>query len=98
MFRLSSEMAVAMHVRSLPLKPTFSARARPCCRAVTMSPSTRIGTRMSPGTAGPRSVAMGPALLAHSAQPGQPLLQVQRGGHALEAQAHLDHRKGHVGL
>jgi hypothetical protein len=45
MLRATSEIAVAISVRSVPAKPTLAASSRTACRAVTMSASTRIGIR-----------------------------------------------------
>src|SRR5436305_425586 len=98
MLRPSSEMAVAITVWSLLAKPTRAASARPCWRAVTMSASQRMATRLS-GTGERASVATAASLPFRPwGQPGQALFQVQGGCHALQVEAHLHHGEGHVGL
>src|SRR5207249_5346216 len=54
MLRASSEIAVAITVRSLPANPSAAARARPRCRAVTMSAEELIGTTLWAGRRGSR--------------------------------------------
>src|SRR5438105_9665407 len=85
MFRAISEIAVATRVRSLPEKPTSAASSRTRCRAIRMSCSERIGSRVS------CSIGHAPGALV---QVGQPLFQVEARGHPIEAKAELDHREG----
>src|SRR5207249_7739332 len=100
MLRASSEMAVAITVRSLPEKPSAAARARPRCRAVTMSADELMGTTLS--ARGPASrrglldMAGGGGHLA--VQEGQAFLQVEGGGDVLEGESELDHRERHLWL
>src|SRR5256712_4766752 len=103
MLRASSEMAVAIRVRLLFEKPICWARARPCWRAVTMSWSELIGTRVSSfnGTcprASARSAHIPADLLDPPVQEGEALLQVEGRGHSLERQAELHHGEGDLGL
>src|SRR5262249_17198713 len=97
MLRPSSEMAVAITVRSLLVKPSRCARERPCWRALTMSASEWMGTQVSAGS-GRGSLATTLALPGLARQPGEAFFEVQRGRHPFQAQPHLDHGEGHVGL
>src|SRR5947209_3872071 len=76
MLRASSEMAVAISVASLTVKPVCSATARPCCRAVTtsLSDAIRIWVSAAKGNTAP-SVHAARFLL----QVRQAFLQIERG-------------------
>src|SRR5258706_471625 len=89
MFRATSEIAVAMTVRSEPTKPICPARLRPSWRAVTISAAERIGTTASLGMLGGADP---------SVEEGQAFLQIEGGGHVLERQAELDHGERDLGL
>src|SRR2546426_8997119 len=93
MLRASSEMAVAIRVRSLPAKPRAAARARPRWRAVTMSAEELMGTTLSS-----RAPASARGLLDMSrnrrglvVQAGQAFFQVESRRDVLEGKAELDH-------
>src|SRR5262245_32751613 len=94
MLRATSEIAVAMTVRSLDEKPNLDASERPSWRAVTMSDADPMETSLSaeslgmPGMPGP----------VGRVEIGEPLLEVERGRHVLEGEAELDHGEGHLGL
>src|ERR671914_2248711 len=90
MLRATSEMAVAMSVRSVLENPAAAASRRPSWRAVTMSSSVMIGTRISFVTVA--------GLLDELVQEGQSLLEIERGVHALEVEPELDHRESDLGL
>src|SRR5437763_16651213 len=90
MLRATSEIAVAISVSSVAENGSWAASVRPSARAVTTSASELIGTRTSAGTVA--------GLLGPPAEQGGPLLHVQRGVHALEVAAELDHRRRHPGL
>src|SRR5690348_1050936 len=90
MLRATSDMAVAIKVRSDPSKPNSSAKARPFWRAVTMSAAELMATRAS--------FSMFQVLLGQPVEIGQPLFQIQGGPHPFQRQAQLHHRKGHVRL
>src|SRR6266581_985350 len=92
MLRATSEMAVAMKVRSVRVKPSRSASSRPFCRASTMSVSAAIGMTTSSATAvaAPHS---GPLV-----QKGEALFEVQGSVDILEAHPELDHGERHFGL
>src|ERR1041385_6443923 len=90
MLRATSETAAAMTVRSPEEKPRVEASRRHSWRAVTMSTSARIAIRCSAPT------SLTP--LAASIEVGQPLLQIERGGHPGQGQAELDHGERHLGL
>src|SRR5258708_10912129 len=90
MLRATSETAAAMTVRSPEEKPRVAASCRLSWRAVTMSASARIGIRCPPPTAF--------APLAPAIEEGQPLLEIEGGGHAAQGQAELDHGERHLGL
>src|SRR5437879_10956735 len=91
MLRASSEMAVAISVASLTVKPVCSATARPCCRAVTtsLSDAIRIWVSAAKGNTAP-SVHAARFLL----QVRQAFLQIERGGDVLQRQSELYHREG----
>src|SRR5712692_6324540 len=104
MLRASSEIAVAITVKSLPLKPKREASARPSWRAATMSAADRMGTVIttdrpmsSPGAAS-SPLGMRSAGLLHLIEVSEPLLEVEGGGNVLKGEAELDHRKGYFGL
>src|ERR1700756_4060748 len=90
MFRATSEIAVAIKVRSLPTNPAFAANSRPSCGAVTMSAWRWTATHIS--------TAKVAALRGCVAQNLKALLQIQRGGHALEGQPKLDQGDRHLRL
>src|ERR1043166_3547814 len=90
MLRDTSEIAVAITVRSLPAKPTSAARSRPRCRAITTSASRSIGMRMSSATIAPR---LEPLL-----QCEQALVEIERRRDAAQRQAKLHHGERDVGL
>src|SRR5260370_38139946 len=98
MLRPSSEMAVAITVRSLPVKPNWPASARPCWRAVTMSASERMATRVSDGNVELDSIATALALPGLPGQQGETFFEAQLGRHAFQAQPHLHNGKGNAGL
>src|SRR3954452_17857089 len=87
MLRAISEIAVASSVWSVLGMSRLTASARARWRAVTTSASESIAIR---------SAASG----AKAARPEQrePLFQIQRRLHVLEAHAELDHREAHLGL
>src|SRR4051794_3898723 len=91
MLRATSEIAVAMIVRSLPEKPARAARSRPFCRAATMSPSRLMGTQVS-------SCATGGIFAFPGGQQLQTLLEIERGGDVVERQSELGHGDCHVRL
>src|SRR5437879_1174649 len=95
MLRASSEMAVAISVASLTVKPVCSATARPCCRAVTtsLSDAIRIWVSAAKGNTAP-SVHAARFLL----QVRQAFLQIERGGDVLQRQSELYHREGDLRL
>src|ERR671919_380433 len=90
MFRATSEIAVAISVCSVLENPPAAASSRPFCRAVTISASPVMGTRTSAATPPVSSVAV--------TQEVEPFLEVQRGRHALQRQAELDHGERHLRL
>src|SRR5437762_2049174 len=92
MLRVTSEMAVAMKVRSVRVKPIRSASSRPFCRATTMSLSVVIGMTSSSATA---VAAPHPGPLV---QEGEALLKIQCGVDVLQAHPELDHGEGHLRL
>src|SRR3981081_871644 len=92
MLRATSEMAVAMKVRSVLENPSFSASSRPFWRASTISVSAAMGIRASPSTA---VAAPRPRPLV---QVGEALLAVQGGVDVLQAHTELDHGEGNLGL
>src|SRR5215211_7797886 len=90
MLRATSEMAVAMSVRSVLEKPSSDDSRRPSWRAVTMSASVAIVTRISSATA--------VLLPGDAVEEGQALLEVEGGVNALEVEPELHHREGDLGL
>src|SRR5438477_12266804 len=92
MLRATSEMAVAMNVRSVREKPIRSASSRPFCRATTMSLSVVIGMTRSSATA---VAAPHPGPLV---QEREALFEVQGGVHVLQAHPELDHGESHLAL
>src|SRR3954451_17874429 len=87
MLRAISEIAVASSVWSVlgMSRPIASARAR--WRAVTTSASDSIAIRSA-----------APSAKVTRLREREPLLEIERGLHVLEAHAELDHREGHLGL
>src|SRR3989442_6276604 len=101
MFRASSEIAVAITVRSLPVKPICDASSRPRCRASTMSVEEAMATTEAPRVVaswGQISRAMQGPRLWIPPQEGQALFEVQGRGHVPQGQPELDHGEGHFGL
>src|SRR6202521_1968801 len=94
MFRASSEMDVAMSVASPVEKPSSIARARPFCRAVTISWSELMATRISPAL----TVSLSVRVLEFLSQVSQTFLQVQRRSDAFQCQPKLHHCKRHFRL
>src|SRR6266542_5215606 len=90
MLRAISEMAVATSVCSVMERPCAAASSRPFWRAVTMSPSCSMATRVSPTIAG--------ALPPRLADEREALLQVERRRDAVEREPELDHREGDLRL
>src|SRR3954454_12740704 len=91
MLRAISEIAVASSVWSVLGISSPTARARARWRAVTTSASDAMGIRSA------CSGATVTRLLAGLEQ-GEPLLEVERGLHVLEAHAELDHGERNLGL
>src|SRR5438128_3751202 len=94
MFRASSEIAVATTARSVEGNPQCDASSRPFCRAETMSTSRSIDTR----TSSAMSANLIPGALPLAIKICDALLEVQGGRHALQREAQLDHREGHLRL
>src|SRR2546429_1104140 len=90
MLRAISEMAAAITVWSPLENPASAARSRPRCRAVTTSVSAAIGISSSSPTVDPSRAALD-AELRLVVEEEQSLLEVQRGGHALEREPELHH-------
>src|SRR6266566_5103305 len=90
MLRDTSEMAAVIKVTSTPSKPNSWASKRPCCRAVTMSSTDAIVTRVSLGTT---KLPLG-ALI----EIGQAFLEIQGRADPFQRQTQLDHRERHFGL
>src|SRR6185295_12251202 len=88
MLRATSEIAVAMIVRLLLENPACAARARPCCRAETISVDDCIRTRIS------RSMRV----LEPLVQERQTFFEVERSGHVLQSEPELHHRQRHLRL
>src|SRR3954449_6689920 len=91
MLRATSEIAVASSVWSVLVSSSFPAISRARWRAVTTSASDSIGMTDCGSSA---TVAGLPGPL----QQREPFLEVERGGHVLEAHPELHHREGHLGL
>src|SRR5262245_38174746 len=87
MLRATSEIAVASSVWSVLVSSSFEAIARASCRAVTTSASDSIGITDSWSSATVAGLLPGPR------QQREPLLEVERGEHVLEAHAQLHHRE-----
>src|SRR5580704_14217 len=94
MLRASSEMDVAMSVASPVENPSSMARARPFWRAVTISWSEWMATRISPAL----TVCLSVRVLEFLSQVSQTFLQVQRRGDAFQCQPQLNHCKRHFRL
>src|SRR5262245_12680229 len=92
MLRATSEIAVAITVRSPEEKPSLEASVRPSWRALTMSAAEPMGTTRSGA-----SLAMGD-LSRPGVEVRESLLEVEGGRHVLQGQAELHHREGHLGL
>src|SRR4051794_31391818 len=90
MLRATSEIAVAISVRSVDEKPNSVANRRPTWRATTTSASDLIGTRASSSA----TVAQLPRLLEEL----KPLFEVKRRVHVLQCHAELDHRESDLRL
>ena len=90
MLRATSEMAVAITVRSLPLNPACEANCRPSSLAVTMSAPERMGTRASLFTDA--------APFGSFTEQGQALFEIQCGLHFSQREAQLHHGKGYLRL
>src|ERR1041385_1689148 len=90
MFRATSEMAVAITVRSDPSKPSCRASSRPFWRAITMSTVERIMTRIS--------FSMLQGSFREMVQESQSLFQVEGRADAFQQQSQLHHGEGDVGL
>src|SRR3954449_6783572 len=90
MLRATSEIAVAISVRSVLEKPSWDDRRRPSWRAVTMSASEEIGTWTSSAATA--------ALHRDPVEEGQALLEIEGGVHPFQVQAELYHRESHLGL
>src|SRR6267143_1356798 len=97
MLRAISEMAAAITVWSPLENPASAAKSRPRCRAVTTSTSAATGiSRSSPTVDASRSALDTELRLVVEEQ--QAFLEIQRGGHALEREAELDHGERNLGL
>src|SRR5262245_29885412 len=88
--RATSEIAVAISVRSAPEKPSSIAKARPFWRAITMSDAEVIGTRVS--------LSMGQFSLVRAVKVGKSLFQIQRCANPLQRQPELHHCKRDIRL
>src|SRR2546428_801158 len=100
MLRAISEMAAAITVWSPLENPASAARSRPRCRAVTTSTSAAMGISSSSATIeASRSArsALG-AELRLVVEEQEAFLEIQRGEHALEREAELDHGERNLGL
>src|SRR5437773_11939611 len=95
MLRAISEIAAAITVWSPLENPASAARSRPRCRAVTTSVSAAIGISSSSATVDASALDAELRLLV---QEQQAFLEIQRGGHALEREAELDHGERDLGL
>src|SRR6185312_11639284 len=97
MLRAISEMAAAITVWSPLENPASAARSRPRCLAVTTSTSAAIGISSSSATVDASRAALA-AELRLVVEEQQAFLEIQRGGHALEREAELDHGERDLGL
>src|SRR5512144_3189977 len=95
MLRATSEMAVAVIVTSVSEAARLRAIWCPASRAVTMSSGWSTMTTMSVATIASRRLSSGREL---PVEQREPLLQVESGVHALEAQPELDHRESNLRL
>src|SRR5256885_10696450 len=94
MLRGSSDMAVAISVASPLEKPSSVARARPLCRAATISWSELMPTRISPAL----TVSLSVYVLEFLNQVCQTFLQIQCRRHVFQGQPQLHHGKGYFRL
>src|SRR5438045_9688521 len=92
MLRASSDMAVAISVASPLEKPSSVSRARPLCRAATISWSELMPTRFSPAL----TVSLSVYVLEYINQVSQSLLQIQCRCHVLPCPPHLHPRNGYI--
>src|SRR2546427_12243694 len=90
MFRATSEMAVAINVRSDPSNPRSIASALPFWRAVTMSIAELIATRVS--------LTMFQVPFRQVVQIRQTFLEVKGCSYPFKGQPQLDHGERYVGL
>src|SRR2546427_7281259 len=90
MLRAISEMAAAIPVWSPLENPASAARSRPRCRAVTTSTSAAIGISTSSATVDASRAALNTKLRL-LVEEQQAFLEIERGRHALERQAELNH-------
>src|SRR5919201_3631342 len=90
MLRATSEMAVTISVRSMLEKPMRADSSRPFSRAATTSASELTETRTSSFTVG--------LLLGLHVEEREPLLEIERRVHLLEAHPQLDHGERNLGL
>src|SRR6266853_1458312 len=97
MLRAISEIAAAITVWSPLENPASAARSRPRCRAVTTSVAAAMGIRSSSATVDASRAALDTELRL-VVEKQQAFLEIQRGGHALEREAELDHGERHLGL
>src|SRR5579859_493985 len=88
--RATSEMAVAITVRSLPLNPALAASCRPSSLAVTISAPELTAMRTSFFT--------GAFPLSSLVQQGQTFFEIQCSLHFSQRQAQLHHGKRNLGL
>ena len=99
MLRASSEIAIETTVETLGPKPICAAKARPICRAVTISTSVSILTRVPLEAAGGFRAGSSSATRGNSlsnffrppAQVGDPLLKVQSRRDVFQGQSQLHH-------
>src|SRR5579859_139509 len=83
--RATSDIAVAITVRSEPLKPSSDASVRPFWRAVTISTAELTGTR--------NSFSMFQVSSGYAVEICQPFLQIKGCAYAFQRQPQLHHRK-----
>src|SRR5438552_16924793 len=94
MLRASSDMAVAISVASPVEKPSSVARARPLCRAATISWSELMPTRISPAL----TVSLSVYVLEFLNRVRQTFLQIQSRTHVFQGQPQLHHGTGYFRL
>src|SRR5919106_4186105 len=87
MLRATSEIAVARSVWSVLVSSSCDAISRARCLAMTTSASDSIGITDSCSSATVAGLLPGPR------QQREPLLEVERGQHVLQAHAELNHRE-----